>query len=189
MPFEFRSLEIPDVILILPKIFEDERGFFKEIYKQSNFETFGIKEKFVQDNISFSKKGVLRGLHYQKEPFAQGKLVARLRGRIFDVAVDIRKGSPYYGKWVAIELSEKNHRMLYIPPGFAHGFQVLSEEALVWYKCTAEYSPEHDAGIIWNDPEIGISWPISDPILSLKDANLPKLKDADNNFTYRKGIE
>ena len=184
MQFKFRRLEIPEVILIEPVVFEDERGFFMETYKYSDFSNFGIKERFVQDNHSKSKKGVLRGLHYQKNPKAQGKLVRCIRGKIFDVAVDIRKGSPTFGKWVGVILSEENKRMLYIPKGFAHGFCVLSDEAEVVYKCTEEYSPENDRGIIWNDKDIGIKWPIKDPILSEKDKKHPTLKNADINFIY-----
>ena len=148
-----------------------------ESYKYSEFFAFGIKERFVQDNHSRSKKGVLRGLHYQRHPKAQGKLVRVVVGEIFDVAVDLRLNSPTYGKWVGERLSAENKRMLYIPPGFAHGFCVLSEEAEVLYKTTEEYSPDHDAGIIWNDPEIGIDWPIERPILSPKDAALPMLRE------------
>ncbi len=184
MPFSFKPLEIPEVILVLPRVFKDERGFFKEVFKKSDFEANGIKENFVQDNISFSQKGVLRGLHFQHPPKAQGKLVTCLRGRIFDVAVDLRKGSPTFAKWVAVELSHENHALLYIPPGFAHGFQVLSEEALVCYKCTAEYAPELDSGILWNDPELAIDWPIKEPLLSPKDARLPKLSEANLKFSY-----
>jgi dTDP-4-dehydrorhamnose 3,5-epimerase len=166
MPFTFTHLAIPDVILIEPAIFRDERGFFMESYKYSDFVAFGIKEHFVQDNHSRSVKGVLRGLHYQKHPKAQGKLVRVVVGEVFDVGVDIRLGSPTYGKWVGEVLSAENKRMLYIPPGFAHGFCVLSDVADVLYKTTEEYAPEYDAGIIWNDPEIGIQWPIEHPILS-----------------------
>jgi len=179
MPFRFQRLDIPDVVLIEPTIFEDERGFFMESYKYSEFANFGIKEKFVQDNHSKSIKGVLRGLHYQKHPKAQAKLVRVIRGKIFDVAVDIRRNSPTYGKWVGIVLSEENKKMLYIPVGFAHGFCVLSDEAEVLYKTTEEYAPEYDRGIIWNDPDIDIKWPIDNPILSSKDAALPRLKDAE----------
>jgi len=175
MSFTFTRLTLPDIILIEPQAFLDERGFFMESYKHSEFSAFGIKERFVQDNHSRSTKGVLRGLHYQKSPKAQGKLVRVVVGEIFDVAVDIRLGSPTYGKWVGEVLSADNKRMLYIPPGFAHGFCVLSEGAEVLYKTTEEYSPEHDAGIIWNDPEIGIQWPIEHPILSEKDARLPRV--------------
>ncbi|WP_461832272.1 dTDP-4-dehydrorhamnose 3,5-epimerase [Aquifex sp.] len=184
MPFIFKKLEIPDVILIEPKVFGDERGFFMETYKSSEFKANGIKYEFVQDNHSRSQKGVLRGLHYQLKPMEQGKLVRCIRGRIWDVAVDIRKGSPWFGKWVAVELSEENKLMLWIPPGFAHGFVALEDGTEVIYKVTKEYSPELDRGIIWNDPDIGIKWPIKNPILSKKDSSLPKLKDAENNFFY-----
>lgn len=177
MPFEFKRLAIPEVILVKPKVFSDERGFFMETYKRSDFATFGIGEHFVQDNHSRSKKGVLRGLHYQRRPKAQGKLVRVVVGEIFDVGVDIRKDSPTCGKWVGEGLSAENKRMLYIPPGFAHGFCVLSEVAEVLYKTTEEYAPEYDAGIRWNDPEIGIHWPIEHPILSDKDAGLPLLRE------------
>ena len=188
MPFEFVKTDIPEIILIKPKVFGDKRGFFMETYKKSDFDKVGIDTDFVQDNHSKSVKGVLRGLHYQKEPFAQGKLVRCIKGRIFDVAVDIRKGSPTFGKWVGYELSEENKLMLWIPKGFAHGFLTLSDEAEVIYKVSGgEYSPKHDAGIIWNDPDIGIEWPIENIkgiLLSDKDKNLPRLKDANINFIY-----
>ena len=184
MPFEFKKSEIPEVILVQPQVFCDGRGFFVETYKHSDFSEYGISHQFLQDNHSKSFKGVLRGLHYQKFPRAQGKLVRCIKGEIFDVAVDIRKGSPYYGKWVGAVLSEKNKYMLYIPIGFAHGFLALSETAEVLYKATDQYSPENDRGIIWNDPEIGIDWKIDDPIVSEKDKKLPLLKDSDNNFNY-----
>lgn len=184
MNFEFIKLEIPEVVLIKPKVFEDARGFFMETFKASAFTKAGISYPFVQDNHSKSKKGVLRGLHYQLEPKAQGKLVRCIRGKIWDVAVDIRKGSPTFGKWVAVELSEENKYMLWIPPGFAHGFLAL-EDCEIIYKCTEEYAPELDRGIIWNDPDIAIPWPIDNPILSPKDAKLPRLKDAEINFEYR----
>ena len=179
MPFDFISLSIPGVVFIQPKVFRDERGFFLETYKYSEFAGAGITERFVQDNHSFSSKGVLRGFHYQKNPDAQGKLVYCVKGKIFDVAVDIRKGSSYFGRWVGRELSDENNAMLYIPQGFAHGFVVLSETADVVYKCTAEYSPANDSGIIWNDPDIGIEWPVLTPLLSTKDSLLPMLKDTD----------
>jgi dTDP-4-dehydrorhamnose 3,5-epimerase len=175
VPFNFKRLAIADVILIEPRVFGDERGFFMETYKYSDFASFGITEHFVQDNHSRSTKDVLRGLHYQKPPKAQGKLVRVVVGEIFDVGVDIRQGSPTYGKWVGERLSADNKEMLYIPPGFAHGFCVLSDIAEVTYKVTEEFSPEHDAGIIWNDPDIGIDWPVENPIISPKDAALPSL--------------
>jgi len=187
MPFTFKRLEIPEIILVEPKVFHDERGFFMETYKYSDFATFGIAEHFVQDNHSRSVKGVLRGLHYQNPPKAQGKLVRVVVGEIFDVGIDIRRGSPTYGKWVGEILSAENKRMLYIPPGFAHGFCVLSDVAEVLYKTTAEYAPECEAGIIWNDPGIGIEWPIKCPILSPKDAKWPTLAKADNRFVYQGG--
>lgn len=183
MPFDFERLEIPDVVLIKPKVFKDERGFFLETYKASDFESMGINNSFNQDNHSRSKKGVLRGLHYQLNPKAQGKLVRCIRGKIWDVAVDIRRGSPWFGKWVAVELSEENKYMLWIPEGFAHGFVAL-EDADVIYKCTSEYDPALDRGILWKDPDIAIPWPITSPILSAKDANLPTLREAEINFEY-----
>jgi dTDP-4-dehydrorhamnose 3,5-epimerase len=184
MPFIFNRLSIPEIIIIEPKLFGDERGFFMETYKHSDFAEAGIKENFVQDNYSRSARGVLRGLHYQKNPHAQGKLVQCLRGSIYDVAVDIRKGSPTFGRWVKAELSEENNLMLYVPPGFAHGFAVRSEAADVVYKCTKEYFPESDRGIIWNDPDINITWPLDNPVVSAKDMRHPLLKDADINFEY-----
>lgn len=181
MPFDFERLYLPEVVLIKPKIFTDERGFFLEIFKHSEFKSFGIKDFFIQGNMSFSKKGVLRGLHYQRHPKAQGKLVMCLKGEIFDVAVDIRKGSPTFGEWVSVILSEKTKNMLWIPEGFAHGFLVLSEYAEVLYLVTgSEYAPQYEGGIIWNDPDIGIDWPlegIKEPILSPKDKTLPKLSE------------
>jgi len=183
MPFGFTRLEIPDVILITPAIFEDERGAFMETYRAGEFEAHGIDLPFVQDNHSISKKGVIRGLHYQLLPSAQGKLIRCVRGKIWDVAVDIRRGSPWYGKWVGCELSSENRRMLWIPPGFAHGFAAL-EDSEVLYKCSSEYNKECERGILWNDPQIGIDWMIKDPILSEKDASWPRFTDADNNFEY-----
>jgi len=181
MPFEFEPLAISEVVLIKPKVFSDERGFFLESYKKSDFEKAGITYEFIQDNHSASKKGVLRGLHYQKKPAVQGKLVRCIRGTIFDVAVDIRVDSPTFGKWVGVYLSEENKHMLWIPPGFAHGFLVVSDYAEVIYKVShSEYSPTHDAGILWNDPDIAIEWPlhlVEEVILSNKDKNLPKLRE------------
>jgi dTDP-4-dehydrorhamnose 3,5-epimerase len=182
MSFQFRALEIPDVILIEPQRHGDDRGFFLETYKMSSFSANGIPQGFIQDNLSHSVRGVLRGLHYQKHPQAQAKLVMPLRGRIFDVAVDIRQGSAFYGQWVGLELSAECFQMLYVPVGFAHGFCALSEEADVLYKVTAEYAPELDRGIAWNDPQIGVQWPVVEPLLSPKDAGLPNLAQADNNF-------
>lgn len=185
MPFEFKKMEIPDVILVTAKAFSDDRGFFMESFKESIFNQNGIHEKFIQDNYSHSVKGVLRGLHYQKDPKAQAKLVLVTRGTIFDVAVDLRKGSTTYGKWTSAILSDENHCMLYVPKGFAHGFCVLSDKADVFYKVSSEYSPEHERGILWNDPEISIKWPIEKPIMIKKDLELPSLKNEDNNFVYK----
>ncbi|MEO2069353.1 MAG: dTDP-4-dehydrorhamnose 3,5-epimerase [Desulfurobacteriaceae bacterium] len=191
MPFEFIKTEIPEVIIVKPIVFGDERGFFMETFKKSDFEKAGIDTNFVQDNHSKSRKNVLRGLHYQIEPKSQGKLVRCIKGKIFDVAVDIRKGSPTFGRWVGVELSEENKLMLWIPKGFAHGFLTLSEEAEIIYKVSgSEYSPDHDRSIRWNDPEIDIKWPFEgEPILSEKDKNAPFLKDAEINFVYRTEVK
>ena len=178
MTFEFKRLAIPDVILVEPKVFDDERGFFLEGYKKSEFFANGIDVEFNQDNHSKSTKGVLRGLHYQLPPKAQAKLVRCIQGEIFDVAVDIRKNSSTYGKWVGEKLSAENKKMLFIPEGFAHGFVVLSETAELLYKASNEYSKEHDRGVLWNDPEISVEWGIDfEPILSDKDKHQPLLKD------------
>ena len=182
MPFEFIRLSIPDVILIKSHIFKDQRGFFLENFKESDFKENGIDIKFVQDNFSYSLKEVLRGLHFQKPPKAQAKLVTALTGKIFDVAVDIRINSKTYGKWVAEILSEENHSSLYIPEGFAHGFCVLSDDANVFYKTSQEYSLENEDGIHWNDPELNIAWPIENPKLSEKDQTFPFLKNLVHNF-------
>ncbi len=179
----FKKLAIPEVILIEPKIFSDKRGFFFENFKEENFLLNGIT-KMIQDNISHSTFGVIRGLHYQKNPKAQAKLVTAITGKIFDVAVDIRKNSPTYGKWVGEILSNENHRSLYIPEGFAHGFSVLSEKADVIYKVSSEYSQENEGGIIWNDPTINIPWSVKQPIISEKDNLLPLLENIDTNFIY-----
>lgn len=178
MPFEFKKYNISDVKLIIPKVFNDERGFFLESYKKSDFVNNGIKDEFNQDNHSKSTKGVLRGLHYQAAPKGQAKIVRCIRGAIFDVAVDIRKNSPTFGKWIGEKLTEENKHMLYIPEGFAHGFIVLSDEAELNYKASNEYSKEHDRGILWNDPDININWGIDYiPLISEKDRNQPRLKD------------
>ena len=178
MPFEFEKLEIPDVILIKPKVFGDERGFFMETYKKPDFERVGIRGEFIQDNHSRSRYGVLRGLHFQREPYAQAKIVRCIRGVIYDVAVDLRKDSPTFGKWVGVILSEFNKWQLYVPRGFAHGFLVLSDVAEVVYKVDNVYAPDYEGGIIWNDPDVGIKWPIEEPILSEKDKKWPTLREA-----------
>ncbi|EBR8958387.1 dTDP-4-dehydrorhamnose 3,5-epimerase [Salmonella enterica subsp. enterica serovar Leeuwarden] len=168
--------EIPDVLIFEPNVFSDERGFFMESFNQKVFEeAVGRKIEFVQDNHSKSTKGVLRGLHYQVEPYAQGKLVRCIAGEVFDVAVDIRKDSETFGKWVGVNISSENKRQLWIPEGFAHGFLVLSDSADFLYKTSNYYSPIHERGIVWNDPTININWPINiDKILSEKDTILPK---------------
>jgi dTDP-4-dehydrorhamnose 3,5-epimerase len=172
-------LTIPDVVLIEPKVFGDERGFFYESFNQRAFDrAIGTEHQFVQDNHSRSVKGVLRGLHYQLSPHSQGKLVRCVSGAVFDVAVDIRCKSPSFGHWVAMELSAANHRQLWVPPGFAHGFITLSETADFLYKTTEYYEPSHDRSIAWNDPEIAIRWPDmgAPPQLSAKDSAAPLLK-------------
>ena len=178
MPFEFENLEIPDVVLVKPKVFGDERGYFFESYKKSEWEKAGLPTDFTQDNESFSKAGVLRGLHYQLEPYAQGKLIRVVQGSIFDVAVDIRKDSKTYGEWVGRVLSSENKQMLWIPPGFAHGLLVLEDDTCLLYKCTGEYQPSAERSILWNDPKIGIHWPLEqlngrEVVLSDKDAKAP----------------
>jgi len=185
MPFKsFKRLGIPDVILVEPVVFPDKRGFFAELYKRTDYLANNIPYDFVQVNMSYSKRGVVRGLHYQLRPMEQGKLVTVLKGKIVDVAVDIRKGSPWFGKYVMVELSNDSPRLLWIPPGFAHGFQAL-EDSLVLYLVTKEYSPQHERCIEWNDPEIGISWPIKrGAILSEKDKKCPPLRTAETNFEY-----
>lgn len=179
MPFNFTKLSIDGLVVVEPRVFGDGRGFFLESYKKSEFESNGINVDFKQDNHSVSTKGVLRGLHYQKPPAAQAKLVRVIKGAVWDVAVDIRRESPTFKKWVAVELSEENKKMLFIPEGFAHGFLALSDEVHLMYKCSNEYTPESDAGIIWNDPEIAVTWPSGTPLLSEKDMILPMLKDAE----------
>ncbi|RLD09374.1 MAG: dTDP-4-dehydrorhamnose 3,5-epimerase [Chlamydiae bacterium] len=183
---KFVKLNIPDVIVIEPDILGDARGFFFETYKKNEFAANGINVHFVQDNMSSSTKNVLRGLHYQLDPMAQGKLVRVVVGEVFDVAVDIRKGSPWYGKWVGQKLSAKNGRSMYVPPGFAHGFCVLSNDAVFHYKCTNYYSRENERGLLWNDSEVGIEWPVSgnEVVLSEKDKNAVGLSDIETNFIY-----
>ena len=177
---------IEDVVIIEPDVFGDARGYFFESYSQKKFNEQVREVKFVQDNESKSKYGVLRGLHFQKGKDAQSKLVRVVKGRVLDVAVDIRKGSPTFGKYVAVELTEDNHRQLFVPRGFAHGFSVLSEEAIFQYKCDNLYAPQAEDAIAWNDPEIGIDWglPAEDVLLSAKDAAHPLLKDSEYLFDY-----
>ena len=173
---EFKQLSIPEVILVKPIVFEDSRGYFMESYHMEKFSLGRIKCKFVQDNHVKSAQNILRGLHFQVK-FPQAKLLRCLKGNVFDVAIDIRKDSPYYRQWVGEELSEDNRHQLFIPEGFAHGYYVMSESAEIAYKCSEIYHPEDERGIIWNDPEIGIEWPSNSPILSDKDKALPLLKN------------
>lgn len=184
MPFEFIRAAIPDVVVIRPRLFRDGRGFFLECYKRSDFAAHGIGEVFVQSNHSRSVAGTLRGLHYQKRPKAQGKLVRAVVGEVFDVAVDLRRGSPTYGKWVGLTLSADDPTMIYIPVGFAHGFCVVSETAEVLYMTTEEYAPAEEAGVIWDDQDLGIQWPVAKPTLSERDRHWPPLRDALNHFDY-----
>lgn len=178
MPFEFEETEIKDVILVKPKVFGDERGFFLETYKKEDFIKAGIEDDFIQDNHSKSSFGVLRGLHYQKNPNVQGKLVRCTKGKILDVAVDIRKNSPTFLKWVKRELTEENKFQLYIPKGFAHGFVALSDAVEVMYKVSGNYSPKDEGGIKWNDPDIALDWGIDfEPLLSEKDKNSKTIKE------------
>jgi dTDP-4-dehydrorhamnose 3,5-epimerase len=169
--------ELPGVFLIEPRIFGDARGFFYESFQAARYAQAGVTGPFVQDNHSRSVKGTLRGLHFQ-EPRAQGKLVQVLRGTVYDVAVDVRRGSPNFGKWVGFELSDARPRQLWIPAGFAHGFCVLSESADFFYKCNEFYAPDAERSIAWNDPQIGIRWPLAEPLLSVKDREAPLLADA-----------
>jgi dTDP-4-dehydrorhamnose 3,5-epimerase len=169
-------MSIEGVYLVAPKVFEDERGFFMETYAKSVFESAGIKGEVVQQNHSRSLRGVLRGLHFQREPYAQAKLVRCSRGEVFDVAVDIRKGSDTFGRWVSSSLTDSNRNMLYVPRGFAHGFLTLSDVAEVQYSVDNAYAPDYEGGVIWNDPDLKIHWPTANPILSKKDAGWPPLR-------------
>lgn len=180
------NTSLKGVLIIEPTVYGDNRGWFMETYNDRFLKQKGLNYHFVQDNHSYSaKKGTIRGLHYQLNPKAQTKLIRCTKGAIYDVAVDIRKGSPTYGKWFGIELSEENKKQLLIPKGFAHGFLTLTDDVEVQYKVDEFYSPKNDRGIIWNDPEINIHWPLTvQPILSEKDQNAPLLRNAENNFIY-----
>lgn len=183
-----KSTEIPDLLIIEPKVFNDPRGYFYESYNEKVFKEHGIHHSFVQDNQSKSTYGVIRGLHYQIEPFAQTKLIRVLQGTILDVAVDIRKGSPTYGKVFTLELSGENKIQLLVPKGFAHGFSVLSETAVVFYKCDEFYNKESERGIFFNDPELNVDWQVEldQAVVSEKDRILPRFSDAENNFNFTK---
>jgi len=177
MPFTFTNLDLNGVLLVEPSVFPDERGFFMESYRESEFIGGGIPHRFVQDNHSFSRKNVIRGLHFQSLPRPQGKLVYVVSGSVWDVVVDLRRSSSTARHWIGIELSSSNRRMLYIPPGFAHGFAAVTDNVHLLYKCTEEYDASFDAGVRWDDPDIGITWPVDHPTLSEKDRALPMLKE------------
>lgn len=179
---EVIKTEIPDVMIIKPQVFEDDRGYFFESYNKEKFLQNGIDQNFVQDNESKSGKNVLRGLHFQKPPFAQGKLVRVMKGSVLDVAVDIRKNSPTYGKWTSVVLTENNKWMYWVPPGFAHGFATLDDNTVFFYKCTNVYNKASEGSIRWDDPDLGIDWNIENPILSAKDQDAPLFKDFDSPF-------
>lgn len=168
--------KLPGVVIIEPQVFGDARGFFLETWNRSRYEAAGIPATFVQDNVSFSRHGILRGLHYQN-PHPQGKLVSVLQGEVFDVAVDVRPDSPTFGQWVSVELTAENKRQMFVPVGYAHGFCVTSETALFAYKCTDVYTPEAEGCVLWNDPDLGITWPVENPTLSARDGQAPRLRE------------
>lgn len=176
---------IPDVFILKPDVFEDDRGYFFESFNQKKLNELGILHNFVQDNESLSGKNVLRGLHFQKPPYEQGKLVRVIKGAVLDVAVDIRKNSPSYGKWISQELTEFNKLIMWIPPGFAHGFLTLENETVFFYKCTGFYNHDSEEIIAWNDPDIGINWDIKKPILSERDKNGTPFKNFSTPFIYK----
>ncbi len=176
--------DLPGLLIIEPKVFGDPRGFFFESWNERRYAEAGLPERVVQDNFSFSRRGILRGLHFQN-PAAQGKLVSVLQGEVFDVAVDLRLGSPTFARWHGVRLSGEDKRQFYLPPGFAHGFAVLSETALFHYKCTEFYAPEHERAVRWNDPDLQIRWPIDSPTLSAKDAAAPLLCDLPKEHLFK----
>jgi len=177
MPFSFQPTTLPGVIAVKSRIFEDERGFFLESYRRDDFVAAGITASFVQDNLSFSTRGVLRGIHFQYAPHAQGKLVRTIDGKVWDLAVDLRPDSSTFRKWIGVELDSAEGDMLYIPAGYGHAFVVLSESAHFFYKCSAAYTPQGDGGVRWDDPDLAIEWPIENPVVSGKDACLPSLAE------------
>jgi dTDP-4-dehydrorhamnose 3,5-epimerase len=183
MPFTLTPFKLDGLLLIEGKCFPDERGHFMESFRVDDLKAAGLPP-FVQDNLSRSKKGVLRGMHYQKNPRATGKLVRCVRGKIFDAVIDIRKGSPTYGRWAGLELEGEGNKMLWVPAGFAHGFYTLSESADVQYKVTDYWAPDCDRGVVWNDPAVGIDWPKGEVIVAKKDGEHPPLARADNNFEW-----
>ena len=180
MPFDFKKTALKGLLIIQPRVFKDSRGFFMESYKKSEFISAGVSEEFVQDNHSFSSKGVLRGIHFQSEPYAQGKLVRVITGAVWDVAVDLRKESLSFGEWFCLELNEENGTMLYLPPGFGHGFLTLKDNTHFLYKCTTEYEPASDGGVRWDDQDMAIEWPLEPwqkPVISEKDEKLLFLRN------------
>jgi dTDP-4-dehydrorhamnose 3,5-epimerase len=179
------TTEFEGLLIIKPKIFYDERGYSYEALRADLLEKYGVKVEFVQDNISKSKKNTVRGLHYQVGKSAQGKLCQVIAGKVLDIALDIRFNSPTYGKYFALELSDENNIMLWIPPGFAHGFSVLSDNAVFMYRCTEYYSPNDERAILYNDPDLNIDWKVDDPVLSEKDLNAKKFKEIDDDFYYK----
>lgn len=186
MPLAIRKTELPGVLEIQSPVHGDDRGFFTEVYNADRWTAEGFPRlHFEQDNLSCSTRGTLRGLHYQIEPFSQGKLVRCLRGSVYDVAVDIRRGSPTFGKWVGRTLTQRGGLALWVPEGFAHGFLVLEDETLIVYKCTSCYAPHAERSIRWDDPALEITWPIQATALSKKDADAPVMADAEFNFIYR----
>lgn len=176
MGFTFTPLDLQEVLLVEPDTYLDDRGFFRETFKASAFASCGVRVEFVQANVSRSSAGVLRGLHFQRPPAGVAKLVSVVQGRIFDVAADVRGDSPTLGRWVGVELSAAGGRSLFVPEGFAHGFLALQDDTVVTYLMTGEFSPEHDTGVRWDDPELEIDWPVADPILSEKDRAMPTLR-------------
>lgn len=178
--------DIPDLVILEPKVFQDERGFFMETYNKEVLASYGLQYDFIQDNHAKSGKGVLRGLHFQRPPADQAKLVRVTRGAVYDVAVDLRKGSPTYGKWYGVTLSADNFRQFLVPRGFAHGYVTLEPDTEFQYKVDNYYAPKLDGGIIWNDPDLAIDWPADEPVLSAKDRELPTLAEFDSPFEYVK---
>jgi len=184
MPVAFKKTEIPDVLEVTTGRFDDDRGFFTETYALPTWSAGGFEGTFVQDNLSLSKKGTLRGMHYQLSDRGMGKLVRVVRGAIFDVAVDLRRGSPTFGKWVGRTLSGEGSMALWVPVGFAHGFVALEDDSYVWYKCTGAHAPEAERSLRYSDPSVGVEWPIEPTVISQKDADAPLLADADYDFVH-----
>ena len=184
MPLEITETEMPGVLEVRVKVFEDARGYFTETFNHDTWTEKGFAPEWKQDNLSKSAKGTLRGMHYQNHPAPMGKLVRAVKGRVFDVAVDLREGSPNFGKWIGRELSEDNHLWLWVPVGFAHGFVALEDDTLVYYKCTGTHTPDAERALNYKDPDVGIEWPIAPTIVTDKDADAPMLGDADYNFKF-----